>query len=80
MEAQISIELTKLQVQEIIAPVDPEGVIIASPVVWQKKKDGSFRLCADFKVHVNDKIMTENYPPPDIKIKLHNLEGSKSYV
>ena len=62
MEDQVKIELAKLQVQGIIAPVDPGGVMNASPVVWQRKKDGSFRLCADFKVHMNDKIMTEDYP------------------
>ena len=62
MEAQVEIELAKLQAQEIIAPVSPGGVMIASPVVWQRKKEVSFTLCADIEVHVNDKIVTENYP------------------
>ena len=66
MEDQVKIELAKLRAQGIIAPVDPGGVMNASPVVWQRKKDGSFRLCADFKVHVNDKIMTDDYPLLDI--------------
>ena len=48
MEAQVKIELAKLQAQGFIGPVDPGGVMIASPVVWQRKKDGPFRLCADF--------------------------------
>ena len=77
---QVKIELAKLQTQGIIAPVDPGGVMNASPVVWQRKKDGSFRLCADFKVHVNDKIMTEDYPLPDMETLFHELEGSKFYV
>ena len=52
----------------------------ASPVVWQKKKDGSFRVCAEFKVHGNDKIMTEDYSLPDMETLFHELEGSNFYV
>ena len=77
MEDQVKIELGKLQAQRII---DPGGVMNASSVMWQRKKDGSFRLCADFKVHVNDKIMTEDYPLPDMETLFHELEGSKFYV
>ena len=80
MEDQVKIELAKLQAQGIIAPVDPGGVMNASPVVWQRKKNGSFRLRADFKVHVNDKIMTKEYPLPDMETIFHELEGSKFYV
>ena len=77
MEDQVKIELSKLQAQVNIATVDPGGVLNASPVVWQRKKDGSFRFCADFKVHVNDKIMTEDYPLPDMETLFHEMEGSK---
>ena len=80
METQVKNELMKLQAQGIIAPVDPGGVMNTSQVVWQRKKDGSFRLYADFKVHVNDKIMTEDYPLPDMETLFHDLEGSKFYV
>ena len=80
MEDQVNIELAELQAQGIIAPVDPGGVMNALPVVWQRKKDGSFRRCADFKVHVNDKIITEDYPPPDMETLVHEQEGSKFYV
>ena len=41
------------------------------------RKTDFFRLCADFKVHVNDKIMTEDYPLSDIETLFHELEGSK---
>ena len=80
MKAQVKIELAKLQAQGIIAPVDPGGVMNAWPVVWQRMKDGSFVLCADFKVHVNDKIMTEDYPLLDMETLFHELEDSKFYV
>ena len=80
MEDQVKIELAKLQARGIIAPVNPGGAMNASPVVWQRKKDGSFRLCADFKIHVNDKIMTEDYPLPDMETLFHGLVGSKYYI
>ena len=45
-----------------------------------KEEDRFFRLCADFTVHVNDKIMTEDYPLHDIETLFHELEGSTFYV
>ena len=47
----------------------------ASPVGWQRKNDGSLRLGADFRILLNDKIMTENYPLPDTETLIHELEG-----
>ena len=48
----------------------------ASPVVWQRKKDKSIQICADLKIYINDKIMTDNYPLPDMETFFHELEGS----
>ena len=81
MEAQVKVELAKLQARGIIASVNQGGVMNAShTVVWQRKKHGSFRLRADLKVHENDKIMTENYSLPDMETSFHQLERSKFYV
>ena len=74
------VELAKLQAQSIIAPVDREGDMNASPVVLQRKKDGTFRLCADIKVQIIDKIVTKDYPLSDIETLFHELEGSTFYV
>ena len=52
----------------------------ASPVVWQRKKDKSIQICADLKIYINDKIMTDNYPLPDMETFFHELEGSNFYV
>ena len=49
-------EFAKLEAQEGMEPIEPGEVMIASLVVWQRKKDGFRRLCADYKVQVNDKI------------------------
>ena len=40
MEDQVKIELAKIQAKGIIAPVDPGGVMNASPVVWQSPSCG----------------------------------------
>ena len=52
LQAQVKKELAKLEAEGIIAPVEPGGVKNASPVVWQRKKDRSLRLCAVYKVHI----------------------------
>ena len=80
METQVKIEILRLQSQGIIAPVDPGGVMKASVVVWQRKKDGYFSLCAVFKVHVNEKIMTEDYPLPHMEAVFHDMAGSKFHI
>ena len=54
VEAQVKIEMAIRRAKGINAPVDPRGVMNASPVVWRRKKKGNFRLCADFKIHLND--------------------------
>ena len=59
MGAQVKTELAKRLAQGTIFAVEPGGVMNVPPVVWQKKKSGSPRLCADFKVHLKDKVMTE---------------------
>ena len=62
--------------QGILEPVQPGGVTNASPVVWQRKKNGAMRLCVDLKVHINGKVMDKDYPIPDIETIFHNLHGA----
>ena len=66
--------------QGILASVDPRGVMTALPVVCQRQTSRSFRHCADFEVHVNDKIKTEDYPLTEMVKLFHGLERSKFYV
>ena len=61
--------------QGILEPVQPGGVTIASLVVWQTRKSGELRLCVDLKVHINGKVMDEDYPIPDMETIFHNLHG-----
>ncbi|XP_075258439.1 uncharacterized protein LOC142350474 [Convolutriloba macropyga] len=62
--------------QGILEPVQPGGITNASPVVWQQKKNGAVRLCVDLKVHINGKVMDEDYPIPDMETIFHNLHGA----
>ena len=50
----------------ILEPVEAGGVDNCSPVLWVKKGD-KLRMCADYKVDVNDKLSTEAYPLPCIE-------------
>ena len=59
--------------QGILEPVQPGGVTNASQVVWPRKKNGALRLCVDLKVHINGKVMDEDYPIPDMETIFHNL-------
>ena len=62
--------------QVILEPVQPGGVTNASPVVWQRKKNGALRLCVDLKVHINGKVMDEDYPIPGTETIFYNLHGA----
>ena len=65
--------------QGILEPVQPGGVTKAPPVVWQRKKNGARRLCVDLKVHINGKVMDEDYPIPDMETILHKLLGASYF-
>ena len=65
--------------QGILEPVQPGGVTNASPVVWQRKNSGELRLCVDLKVHINGKVMDEDYPIPDMETIFHNLHGASYF-
>lgn len=61
-----------------------EGVIrpslsdYASPIVLTKKKDGSARLCVDYRL-LNRKIIKDRYPLPLIEDQLDSLQGARLY-
>ena len=47
--------------------------------MWQRKKNGTLRLCVDLKVHINGKVMDKDYPIPDIEIIFHYLHGDSYF-
>ena len=65
--------------QGILEPVQPGGVTYASPVVWQIKKSGELRLCVDLKVHINGKLIDQDYTIADMETIFHNLHGASYF-
>ena len=79
LQDKVTGKLEQVVRQEILEPVQPGGVTNASPVVWQRKKSGELRRCVDLKVHINDKVMDEDYPIPNMETIFHNLHGASYF-
>eukprot|EP00731_Ephydatia_muelleri_P028195 Em0019g1068a len=70
---------TRVEKEEegIIAPVSTSDG--ATPVVVAPKKDGSIRLCGDFRMTVNQAIKVDKYPLPLIEDIFASLGGSTMF-
>jgi len=79
MEKEVEDELKKLQEMGVISPVKA-GATNSSPVVWVRKPDGTLRLCADYKMHVNKRIKTDAYPTPPVEKILSKLKNAKKFA
>ena len=75
---KVNDELQKLQDKGIIRPVSNSKY--ASPVVWVKKRDGSLRMCADFKVHLNRCLESDSYPMPAIETIFSGMSNAKVFA
>ena len=64
MEEEVNKQLDVLERKDIIERCSAIGIENASPVVWVRKRNGKLRMCPDYKVHLNDKVYTEDYPLP----------------
>ena len=62
--------------QGILEPVQPVGVTNASPIIWQRKEIGVLRLSLDLKVHIDGKILNQDYPIPNMETIVDNLHGT----
>lgn len=71
-------------VNKQIAEWEREGIVrpsssdYASPIVLAKKKDGTHRLCIDYRL-LNRKIVRDRFPLPLIEDQLDQLQGAKIY-
>ncbi|EYC38726.1 hypothetical protein Y032_0699g1624, partial [Ancylostoma ceylanicum] len=71
---------TKLELKRILSDLQERGVIEpsssswASPIVLVRKKDGTLRLCVDYR-KVNQVTKLDCYPLPTIDTILQNLKG-----
>ena len=77
LHEKVSNELDKLEASGIIIPVKLSAW--AAPVVPVIKKDGSVRLCGDYKVTVNSVAQNEVYPLPWIEELFTAVAGGKIF-
>ena len=69
---EVKAHLQKLLEQHIIRPSSSP---YAAPIVIVRKKDGSLRLCVDYRM-LNDKTRKDAYPLPRIDEALDSLKGA----
>ena len=78
LKPKIETELDKLEQQGIIYRVDTSEW--ATPIVAIPKKDGSVRICGDFKVTLNPVLDVDQYPLPKTEDVFANLAGGEKFT
>ena len=78
LKLDIERELNRLVEEEILSPVEHSSW--ATPIVPVRKRDGSLRICGDFKVTVNPHLNIDVYPLPKIEDLFANLAGGKCFT
>ena len=74
---RVGLELDRLEQDGILTKVSHSDW--AAPVVPILKKDGSVRICGDFKVTVNPQLKVAQYPLPRIDDIFASLGGGKHF-
>ena len=64
LHPKVEVEVTRLERDGILSEVEYSQW--ATPIVPVVKRNGSVRVCGDFKVSVNPVLLTEQYPLPRI--------------
>ena len=77
LKPKVNEELRRLQNEGTLTKV--EWSEWATPIVPVPKKDGSVRLCGDYKVTVNPELQTEQYPLPRIENIFANIAGGQKF-
>ena len=78
MRSKIEDELDRLEKLHIIKKVEYSDW--ATPIVPVLKKDGSVRICGDYKVTVNRVLDTNGYPIPNIDDLAFNLAKGEKFT
>ena len=74
-EAELERQLAELLAKGFIRPsVSP----YAAPILFVRKKDGSFRLCVDYRA-LNKQTVKNKFPMPRIDYILERLNGAKVF-
>ena len=72
--------LNEMIQQGLLQRVPPGGTKWASPLVVVRKTYGDLRICADYKIGVNQKICSDSYPIPNIETVFHKMAGMKYFA
>ncbi|XP_026570758.1 uncharacterized protein K02A2.6-like, partial [Pseudonaja textilis] len=75
---KLDAELDKLLKQGVIEPTD--FAKWETPIVTPLKKDGSLRICSDYKTTINKYLQVSAYPVPVIQHLLHTLAELQTIV
>ncbi|XP_026565795.1 uncharacterized protein K02A2.6-like, partial [Pseudonaja textilis] len=75
---KLDAELDKLLKQGVIEPTD--FAKWETPIVTPLKKDGSLRICSDYKTTINKFLQVSAYPVPVIQHLLHTLAELQTIV
>lgn len=77
LQGAVEAELVKMEKLGIITPVATSDY--ATPLVPVVKRDGSLRLCGDYKTTVNPCLEVDRYPLPRIDDLLAALAGGEEF-
>lgn len=68
------------QVADLLAKgfIEPSNSPFGAPVLFVQKKDGTLRMCLDFRA-LNKLTVKRNYPMPNIQDLFDQLEGAKVF-
>ena len=78
LKGKIEIELDRLVKQGVIEPISFSDW--AAPIVPVLKKDGTVRICGDYKLSVNQASKIDSYPLPRIGDLFASLAGGKTFT
>lgn len=71
-------EIDRLVDIGVLTPVERSEY--ATPIVVVPKKDGTVRICGDFKATLNDQLVVDQYPLPKIDDIFANLSGGERFT
>ena len=78
MKDKVGEELVRLKEAGVIEEVS--NSVWATPIVPILKKDGSVRICGDYKITLNKVFKLDSYPIPRIDDLYANLAGGKMFL
>ena len=77
LKPKVEVELKRLQQTGIIEPIKHSDW--AAPIVPVVKKDGSVRICGDYRLTVNRAAKPDTYPLPRVDDIFASLSGGKTF-